>query len=287
MNDWRAYLRVEFWREHAALAAALCWGMLVFAVTMIASFPYQDALSAMLSPMGLRLTYETQHLSLPIGAELQDVKLVAANQPGGPALLESSELTLAPAIGSFLIGRPGLKIRAAIYDGEFAATVRRRRAALNVAFEARDLDVGRLRMLTRYGVNLGGQLSATGSMLVRGGGGLPASGQVQISAKGLAMRLGNGLPPLSFSNLNGNAKLEAGMLRIIGLRGSGPEGSFQAEGSVRLAPDLSDSSLELTLRLSPTPNGRARLGFLMGLLPHPPDNRPYIFRGILRAPSIS
>lgn len=287
MNDWRTYLRLEFWREHAAVVAYAGWGVLVFVAVMIASFPYDDALSAMLSPMGLKLTYEEQHLSLPIGAELLDVRLVAAGQPGDPALLESPELRLAPAIGSFLIGRPGLKIRAAVFDGEFAATVRRRGGVLDVSFKARDLDVARLRTLARWAASVGGQLSAAGSVVVPGGRALTASGALEISAKGLAMRLGKGLPAVSFSDVNASMKLEAGVLTIARLRGSGPEGSFAAQGSVRLAPDLSDSPLELTLRLSPTPNGRTRLGFLMGLLPHPPDNRPYIFRGTLRAPSIS
>ena len=75
------WLTAAFWREHLLLASYGIWGLFLFLVFLISSFPYRDALSGALSPAGLTLSYEDQHFHFPIGAEMENVRLVRLGNP--------------------------------------------------------------------------------------------------------------------------------------------------------------------------------------------------------------
>src|SRR5579863_9741285 len=95
----------------AAIACALL-GVAVFASFLVADFPYDDTLTSMLAPYRLRLTYQSQRLSLPIGAKLTDVRLFStAAGIDDEALLESPAVTLAPTLAALLLGRTGMHVR--------------------------------------------------------------------------------------------------------------------------------------------------------------------------------
>ena len=63
--------------------------------------------------------------------------------------------------------------------------------------------------------------------------------------------------------------------------------TVSGSGLIHMGPTVASSMMELTLRISPTVAGRVHLGVLFNFLPHPPDNRPYVFHGPLLMPSVS
>src|SRR5271156_1430895 len=166
MADLRPYLTVDYWREHWLVATYVIWGVALFATFAVGNFPYQDTLSAIVTPLGYKITYDAQHLTLPIGAVLENVRLVSAADPANDLLFQSSDVTLAPALGSMLIGRPGLRINAEAYDGRVFATVWRTRSGIAVDFDARALTLARYRLAAQYGARVIGTLSGAGSIVV-------------------------------------------------------------------------------------------------------------------------
>src|SRR5260221_6986974 len=59
----------------------------VFAFALIATFPYNLSVSRLLAPYQLKLVYQAQHPRLPIGVELENVKLVSlAGRAAAPLL---------------------------------------------------------------------------------------------------------------------------------------------------------------------------------------------------------
>ena len=287
MADLRQYLSVDYWREHWLMAAYVVWGVILFAAFTVGNFPYQDTLSAIVSPLGCKITYQNQRLSFPIGAVLENVRLVSTLEPAGGTVFQSADMTLAPALGSMLIGHPGLRINAEAYDGRVRATVWRTRDGIAVDFDARSLNLARYRLAAQFGARLSGTLSGAGSIALSEQALNASSGRLGLSGKGLTLKLGGGFAPITLADCNGTFKLERGKLKIERLDGKGPDLALHAQGEVMLAPDIADSVLQATLQLEPTPLGRTHLAILLGLLPRPPDSQPYRLRGPLLSPSIS
>src|SRR5207244_319883 len=132
--------------ERVRIPAYIGVGLLLFIVFIIASFPYDEAFSGILAPLGLKLTYAEQHMNFPIGAVLDDVHLNAM-AGGGPPLLQSPELSLAPAFGALLLGRPGVRMRADLYNGDVRASLSRSGDRILVAINASDVSIQSIRAL--------------------------------------------------------------------------------------------------------------------------------------------
>ena len=287
MIDLRRYVSRGYWREHLLPVAYGLWAALLFVVFLAGTFPYQETLGAILTPFRLRVSSEDQGMSLPLGADLKDVRLSSIFGSTGAPLLQVSDLTLAPALGSLLLGRPGLNLHADVYEGHLRATVRRHQGEVEVNFDAHDLNLESYRALARIGASLGGLISGTGSLTLGESGLSAGSGSVELSGKGLTLKLGKGLPPIALADCKGTLRLEQGVLKIEQLEGTGPDLNLHASGDITLAPELENSMLDLKLQLEPTASGRARIGLLMGLLPRPPDSEPYELRGPILSPSFS
>src|SRR6266851_9190332 len=71
--------------------AALC--LFLFADFLIASFPYNDSISRLLAPYQLKLVYQEQHLSLPIGVELERVNLFSTAEKPDRLLMQSNAVS--------------------------------------------------------------------------------------------------------------------------------------------------------------------------------------------------
>src|SRR5438445_11246083 len=71
---------------------ALC--LFLFADFLIASFPYNDTFSRLLAPHQLKLAYQEQHLSLPIGVKLEGVNLFSTNDKPDRLLLQSPSVAV-------------------------------------------------------------------------------------------------------------------------------------------------------------------------------------------------
>ncbi|HVA40056.1 MAG TPA: hypothetical protein VNF49_05290, partial [Candidatus Binataceae bacterium] len=92
-----------FVREHLRAIGYAAFGAAVFLASFAATFPYAATLSALLKPLSLSLSSTGQGISLPLGASLSGVRLVSL-EPGTPFEVESSHVTLAPALGALLLG---------------------------------------------------------------------------------------------------------------------------------------------------------------------------------------
>jgi type II secretion system protein N len=279
----------DFWRRHRDVAAYGAFGFVVFIAFLIAHFPYQQAVSTMLEPFNMRITYTGQHLALPLGTELTNVRLVSTGPMGDTLLAESPNLTLAPTFLSLVIGRPGVKLRTRLYDGEVSATAYRRGSLIELDFEASGLNLERYRdpKLETVGTQLRGRLRASGSAMLAGLDPSANSGQLKLTADRLVVKVASGFPSIKIGNLTGTLDLDRGVVHVTDIDGHGADLAVKVQGIVRLMPDLAMSQLDLKLKLDPTPTGRSHLRFLLALLPHSPDAGPYTVRGPILAPSIS
>lgn len=274
-------------RAHARAIGYAGFGAAVFLASLAATFPYAATLSALLQPFSLSLSSAGQGFSPPMGAALNDVRLVSI-EPSAPFELESSSVTLAPAFGALLLGEPGVRVHARLYGGALRATVYRRGAGVGLSFNLNDLGLARIAPLHALGANVLGRLSGDGWAQLAGNDPTAASAQIDFHAADLTIRVARGFPPIRLGAVTGSLRLARGALEVARLHGRGPDGLLSGRGIVRLGADPAESNLDLRLTLDPSPEGRKRLGVLLGLLPHPPGPRePYVLTGPLLRPSIS
>ncbi len=135
MPEITEVLSLDYWRDHATVAAYAAAGLVLFVIFTIGTFPYDRALTSALVPLGFKVSYRGEHPAFPVGAVLDDVKLVSLEQPGAPPLLQSEALKLTPGLGT-LIGRPGVGLRADLYGGRARVTVRRSGGLTTLTFDA-------------------------------------------------------------------------------------------------------------------------------------------------------
>src|ERR1700676_3724504 len=106
----------DFLYEHAmqigygAVGALLCFAFL------FATFPYADALSGVLAPMGVRVSSRGQGISFPFGIRMDGVML---DSQGGRPFFQSDKLRVTPSLLSLFMGSPGVKVSADAYGGNF------------------------------------------------------------------------------------------------------------------------------------------------------------------------
>jgi type II secretion system protein N len=274
-------------RGRRAIIGYAILGALLFVAFLAASFPYGDTLTSILAPYKLKVVYQSQHMSAPIGAALINVRLISTAGPSEQALVQSSEVRLAPTIGSLFFGRPGLNVRADLYGGTVSASIHRRGAMVDLSFAIRSVSLEDSDPLHELGALMSGHISGAGSAEISDDEIAQDSGQLALSADNLSVNVMSGFPPIRLGALTGNVRLVDGTLKISGVEGHGADVNLKADGTVELAQNVADSPVDLKVFLDPTPEGRARLRLFLGFLPHPPDSAPYLVRGRLAAPSIS
>jgi type II secretion system protein N len=277
----------RFAREHSSALIYCGFGLLVFIASLAATFPYVATLSALLKPANLRFSASGQGISFPLGAALQDVRL-ASLEPDSQFEVESSRVTLAPALGALLLGEPGLRVRARLYGGRVRATLYRSRTRVGVSFIASGIGLARVAALRRMGGHLLGRVSGGGWAEFDSANPSAMNGDFEFRAKDFTMQLADGMAPMRLDTVTAVMSLmHNGALRIKSLTGSGPDGTIQGQGTIMLGGDAQDSRIAFALALRPSDEGRRRLGVLFSLLPHPPDARAYLLSGPLLSPSIS
>lgn len=261
-------------------------GVMVFLAFLAASFPYADAVSSMLAPLNLKLTYDTQRMSPPIGAELDNVRVVSTAPGQAGLLLQSPAIRLAPTLGSLILGRPGLRLRAALYGGIIHATVLRRGDLVNVSFDLRGLDLHASDALRQFGTSLSGNISGNGAAEIRSPDLPDNAGNLSLDGENVAVHVGD-FPPLRLGAIQGVLRLNGGTVTLTDVTANGEDLALEAAGSIQLAADLADSTLELHVSLHPTSAGREHFGLFFNMLPHPPAAGPYVVSGPILSPSIS
>jgi type II secretion system protein N len=274
--------RRRAWLVVAAAVAAL----LLFAAFLIASFPYNDTVSALLSPYQLKLIYAAQRQRLPLGVELEDASLISTATAPNQTILDSPSVALTPTLGSLLFGDPGLRVRAALYAGTVAATVHRDAGAVNLAFALDSLDLARCAPLQQLGAIVTGTLSGAGTAQLRGPGLDDNPGESNLIGRDLTFALTRSFPPLHLGTLTGRLILADGTLTFQEIETHSIDLDAKADGAIQLAPDPADSTIAARVYLTPTASGRAHFGLFLNMLPHSPSAGPYDLRGPLLGPSI-
>ena len=287
MADWRDFLSADFWRTHTLEASYAAFGFLSFVFFLFATFPYRLALAAMVASMGLNLTSSAESLNLPIGAQLENVRIASAAQPNGPPLLESSSVVIAPSIGSLLLLRPGVRASAELYGGTVVIRGHQSAGASALTIDAKGVNLASSRALRAIGAAFGGQVSGSGDFVITPGPIASDSGSLTLEVSALSIRIAPGLPPLKLGDVLAKLRLEHGSIAIDEVKNVGGDVALKAAGTITLAPDWLASTLAIRLTLNPAAGGRANLGILQNLLPHPPSSEPYMIRGTFRAPAIS
>ena len=262
-------------------------GALLFVIFLVASFPYGDTISALLAPFQLKLVYQAQRMSPPIGAELQNVRLIStANEPG-KLLLQSPTLTLAPTIGSLFRGRPGLRIRVKLFDGIIRGALYQGAGVLDLNFSLKAVNLAKSDPSWTAGALMSGSVSAGGTAELHGPE-LPLnSAEMTLSGENIGLQVTQGFPLIHFGAVTGVATLDHGTLTISAAEAHGGDAEIKVQGTIQFADDLPDSTIQMQVSLTPTASGREHFGPLLGLLPHPPEQGPYSVRGPLSSPSIS
>jgi type II secretion system protein N len=286
MPELRELLSLDYWREHTLAVAYAGAGLLLFIIFVIGTFPYDRALTSALTPLGFKVSYSGERPAFPVGAVLDDVRLINLQEPGAPPLVHSEALKLTPGLGT-LIGRPGIGIHADIYGGRVRATVRRAGEFTSLDFSLADIDMARYPLPPRLGLKLKGLISGNGNFEIRDRTTYSQTGNLSVDARNLNLAIGRVFPAINFTKAKGSFTVDHSTLRIDALEASGPDVSLSGSGVIHMGTTVANSTMQLTVRISPTAAGRSKLGILLGFLPHPPNNRPYILHGPLLAPSIS
>jgi type II secretion system protein N len=274
-------------RPMLIIASALI-GLAVFAAFLVADFPYKDTLSSILAPYNLKLTYESQHLSPPIGAELVGVQLFSTTGSGDEALLQSPAVTLAPTIASLLFGRPGMHVRANLYGGVVRVTVHQRAGAVNLDFSLDSLKLAESAPLRSFGAIVKGYLSGSGAAQINGPNLPDDQATMAVNGDQIEVAIVDGFPPIHLGALTGNLQLDQSAVKLSGIVAHGDDLDLKADGTIQLGETLDDSTINLTFYLTPTQNGLDHFGFFLKMLPHPPGpDAPYTVDGNLLSPSIS
>jgi type II secretion system protein N len=284
MPDFAEALTVEYWREHSVALAYVLAALVFFVIFTIGTFPYDQALTGALSPLGLGISYSSERPGFPLGAVFEDFRLLSTDHPSEPALVESESLKIFPTAGT-LIGRPAVGLSADMYGGRVWARLRRAGNATALALTLADIDLSRYPLPPGYNP-LKGIVSGKAYLESAGPALNAQNGDVSFESHEVEFSPIKGFP-LRFTTLRGSCNIDGATLRLNALEGNGPDMTISASGVIHLGPTLAQSIMEITMRVAPTVAGRTRLGVLFAFLPHPPDNRPYILHGPLLMPQAS
>ena len=286
MPDLNQYLSREYWRAHQLELAYGIAGFILFLAFMLATFPYGPALKAALGPMGLRFESSEQRLAFPFGARLDNVEIRSLSP--GPPIFTSDSLRIWPALGSMLLFHPGISASAHAYGGTLDVSVHRSGDGAAVSFDSDKLDLAALHLLKEVGVALGGELSGNGKITIDPVSPGDDSGSAHLAAKGFLIRIPGPMPALGLGDVEIDAKLNDGTIRINEIKSSGGDLAIDGHGTIRLdSMDWRQSALAINFTLVPSPTARQRLAFLLNFLPHPPGTGPYKLGGTISSPLFS
>jgi type II secretion system protein N len=272
------------------LAGYGVFAAILFVAFVIASFPYADTISAFVAPMRMKVVFQRQEMNFPIGARLENVRILSTDNE--QLLLQSPDVAVSPCVGWLFLGQPRLRIRAHIYGGMLDATVHQSARAVIVDFELDSLNLAD--MIRGVGdaphqlaVALSGELSGSGSAQVTGSDIIAGSASIILIGRHIKAAIVNGLPPLDLGIVRAKVLIEQGVATLQDLRAFGSDGGLEANGEIQLVPDIANSTVQLTVSLTPTTKARASFGLFLNMLPHAPSDGPYHVGGALMSLSVS
>src|SRR6266481_8511418 len=234
--------------------------------------------------MGLAVSSTSQSASFPFGARLSGVRLTSTRNASGGLLIESPAVTIAPAFLSMLTMHPGVRVKAALYDGIVNVMLRSSGSGTAISYDLDSLDLARQHLWTIPGASVVGNLSGSGSLLLND---IAESGYGVLSAAGLTFTSALASSPIRLGEGHSKFKLDDGTLTIEQFTTTGGDLILSAEGTIQLATDPAQSELAIQFTLSTTPAAASQLAVLLAILPHPPGPEPYHLTGTLNAPRIN
>jgi type II secretion system protein N len=273
-------------RSRLVYVAYALIGLLLFLGFIAAGFPYPQAVSDGLAPMGYSVAIGAQHYSFPFGAELDNVT-IAPLSPPGPAVLDSPRVIVAPSLLSILVFHPGLRVKADLFGGIVKTTARPSAGGTLLNFSLSDVQLANLKLLDQWGLALTGGLSGDGKAWIPPANPNDGKGNADLEAANLNVTPPAPLPPVAMGTAEGTFSVENQMLTIQNFKTSGGDLQLTASGTIQLGDNPSDSTLNIQFTLATTPAAAQRLAFLLAGLPHPPGGQPYQLTGTLAAPHIS
>src|SRR5207302_8405944 len=137
------------------------------------------------------------------------------------------------------------------------------------------------RGLRGFGPALGGVMAADGEARIYPADIAHDSGAFELNGTQISMRAAPGMPAVSLGDLTAHLVLDQGKINVDQIASHGGDVSISGRGVIQLEPNISDSPLAIKIELNASPEGRAKLGFLLRLLPHPPNTTPYLIGGTL------
>lgn len=275
----------EFIRAHQVGLVYAGIGVVVFFVCLAATFPYSDALTGVLAPMGITVSSGGQSFSFPFGVSMDEVRLSEA-VPGSRPFFESQRINVTPALVSLILGTPGINLRASVYGGMLHLTAHRSGNSTALSFSASDIHLDQYRALAALGASIAGVLDADGTAFISQDVAADG-GALRLSASGASFRIARGMPKLSLGTVSANVSLERGSLQVRDVEAHGGDIALSGRGVIDIRPNLPDSTVAIRFTLTPSPSARQRLGFLFGFLPHPPNSQPYFLSGTLAFPRLT
>jgi type II secretion system protein N len=275
-------------RGRSAMIAGALIGVAVFVSFLVADFPYGDTMTSILAPYQLRLTYQSQRLSPPIGARLTDVRLFSTAGGNDQPLIESPAVTLAPTLAALLLGHRGIHVRAELYGGTIRVALYQRSDAVDLNFSLDALNLAETEPLKQLGAIFNGNLSGSGNAHIAGPALPDANATMAIAGDNLAVSVVRGFPAIHLGTLTGNLRLDQGAIKLSDIVVHGSDLDLKGNGTIQVADNPDDSTIDATFSLIPTQNGLDHFGFFLKLLPHAPGpDAPYSVQGSLLSPSIN
>ncbi|MGH7925940.1 MAG: type II secretion system protein GspN [Candidatus Binatus sp.] len=261
-------------------------GLTLFAAYLISTFPYSATLTKVLAPMGLEVSSTRQSASFPFGAKLAGVRLSSTRTASGGLLVESPAVTITPAFLSMLTLHPGVRVKAALYDGVVNITLRQSGGGTAISYELDAVNIARQSLFTIPGAAACGTLSGSGNLWLSSGN-IAQTGEGELNATGLTLKSPFATAPIRLGEGHSEFKLDHGILTIEQFTTTGGDLTLTARGTVQIAPQAGESVLAIQFTLSAAPAAAVQLSGLFAMLPHPPGPRPYRLTGTLSAPRIS
>jgi type II secretion system protein N len=275
------------WGVAALIAGEAAAALMVLLAFTVATFPYQETISTMLAPYQLRIKYQDQRMSLPLGVRLENVTLESTDIERGESLLSSASVRLAPTIGSLIFGAPGMSIAAEIYGGSLNALILQESNAIKLDFQASAINLEQSEPLRRFGARLTGIASGNGNIEFDGPELTQDRGSARLQSQRLTIEVRQGFPRISLGAVSGAVALDSGKLTFQDVEAHGGDVEARADGSIRIADPIEESTISARLYLTPTQSGRDRFGLFFNMLPHPPSEGPYDLQGLITEPRIS
>ena len=276
----------QYQRPRFIRTAYAAVGLTLFAAYLISTFPYSATLTKVLAPMGLVVSSTGQSASFPFGARLSGVRLISTRPASSGLLVESPAVTIAPAFLSMLTMHPGVRVKAALYDGVVSVMIRPSGRGTAISYNLDSVELAHQQLWTIPGASAAGALSGSGNLLLSPDD-IAESGRGALSAAGLTFTSALASSPIRLGDGHSEFKLDQGTLTIEQLATSGGDLTLTAEGTVQLALDPGQSELAIQFTLSTAPAAASQLAVLLAILPHPPGPEPYHLTGTLNCPRIS